>query len=74
LQGQEKYLTGVTLVRRQLRQSRPDWDHDHCEFCGVKFGSQEASQQEGWTTPDEYRWICDACFSGFKDQFDWQSD
>jgi hypothetical protein len=36
LQGQEKYLGGVTLVRRRWQQQRPDWDHDHCEFCGAK--------------------------------------
>ncbi len=69
LTGQERYLSGVTLVRRQWRQSHPGWDHDHCEFCFAKFGDERL--REGWTTPDEYRWICDACFSDFKDQFNW---
>ena len=72
--GQERYLTGVTLVHRQWRQSRPDWDHDHCEFCGEKFGGEHLGDvlREAWTAPDEYRWICDGCFNDFKDQFQWR--
>jgi hypothetical protein len=74
LQGQERYLTGVTLVRRQWRQSRPDWDHDHCEFCWVKFGAERLGEvlREGWTTADERRWICDNCFRDFSDLFEWR--
>jgi len=71
--GQEKYLSGVTLVRRQWRESRPGWDHDHCEFCLAKFGDERLPDvlREGWTKLNEYRWICDTCFSDFKDQFKW---
>ncbi len=38
LTGQEKYLRGVTLTWRSWSTDRPDWDHDHCEFCWVHFG------------------------------------
>jgi hypothetical protein len=72
LQGQEAYLTGVTLIRRHWRQSRPNWDHDHCEFCFDKFGASDDFLQEGWTTPDEYRWVCDRCFGDFRAQFNWR--
>jgi hypothetical protein len=74
LQGQEEYLSGVRLVRRRWRQSRPGGDHDHCEFCWAKFGQEQLGDvlREGWTTPDEYRWVCDVCFNDFKDQFRWQ--
>jgi hypothetical protein len=73
LQGQEEYLAGVTLARRPWRQSRPQWDHDHCEFCGVKFGTDGLDAlREGWTTFDEYRWICDTCFSDFRERFKWR--
>jgi hypothetical protein len=73
LTGQETYLSGVTLVRRQWKESRPGWDHDHCEFCFAKFGDERLENvlREGWATPDEHRWICDTCFSDFKDQFKW---
>ena len=71
--GQERYLSGVTLVRRRWSESRPGWDHDHCEFCGATFGDDRLQDalREGWTTPDEYHWVCDTCFSDFRDEFGW---
>lgn len=74
LQGQEGYLAGITLIRREWRQSRPNWDHDHCEFCGVEFGAENRADvlHQGWTTADDYRWICDVCVSDFKVQFKWR--
>lgn len=73
LDGQETYLKGTLLVRRQWRETRPGWDHDHCEFCGVKFGDERIADalHEGWTTLDGYRWICDECYRDFKDRFGW---
>lgn len=73
LTGQEECLSGVTLVHRRWKESRSGWDHDHCEFCFAKFGDERLPDalREGWTTPDEYRWICDTCFSDFKDRFNW---
>jgi hypothetical protein len=26
---------------------------------------------EGYTTDDQYRWICDTCFVDFRERFDW---
>ena len=74
LTGQERYLTGVTLYRRPWRQPKPDWDHDHCEFCGATFASDAVPEtlREGWATDDEYRWICEGCFADFRDRFGWQ--
>jgi hypothetical protein len=74
LQGQEKCLTGITLTRRRWRQSRPRWDHDHCEFCWATFAAVDGPDilQEGWMTPDEYRWVCDQCFEDFRDRFMWK--
>jgi hypothetical protein len=78
LQGQEKYLTGVTLHHRSYFLWREDWDHDHCEFCWRKFlvpGDVEMdySTRAGWATEDEYRWICDGCFADFRDRFHWKT-
>ncbi len=74
LQGQESYLKGVTLTRRQWRETRPGWDHDHCEFCEAKFADERIPDalHAGWTTLDEYRWICDDCYRDFHEQFGWQ--
>ena len=75
LQGQEKYLHGVTLTRRAYRQyaSNQSWDHDHCEFCGAKFSVESLPDtlQEGYATADDYRWICPTCFEDFKEMFGW---
>jgi len=37
LQGQEEYLLGATLMRKQYKAWSEDWEHDHCEFCRAKF-------------------------------------
>ncbi len=72
LRGQEKWLKGLTLSRRLWQQTREHWDHDHCEFCNAKFAAADwAEVREGWTTPTEYHWICDPCFSDFRERFGW---
>lgn len=73
LQGQEKYLKGVVLQRKKYQRYRPGWDHDHCEFCGAKFSEGlPDTLHEGYSTTDNYHWICDDCFKDFKDQFEWK--
>jgi hypothetical protein len=74
LQGQEKYLQGVTLVHCHYRPKNPNWDHDHCEFCGAKFmvGDFPDVLHQGYSTKDDYRWICDQCFADFTDMFEWK--
>lgn len=76
LQGQERYLKGVTLVRRSYRQNphNPNWDHDHCEFCWAKFSLDPNAREveAGYCTPDDYRWICEPCFDDFNEMFDWK--
>ena len=73
--GQEHYLTGAMLVRRQYRrpQRNPNWNHDHCEFCWAKFMDEDFPNvlREGYCTEDEYRWICEQCFTDFREQFGW---
>jgi hypothetical protein len=74
LQGQEKYLTGVTLTRKLYLPTGEGNDHDHCEFCWAKFSQSPAipdALREGYTTSDGYRWICNQCFSDFRGQFKW---
>lgn len=75
LQGQERYLQGAVLVRRQYRPypRDPNWDHDHCEFCSAKFMVEDYPDvlHVGYCTEDEYRWICDQCFTDFRARFGW---
>lgn len=37
LQGHEKYLQGAVLERKAYPPYRPEWEHDHCEFCSAEF-------------------------------------
>lgn len=69
--GQERYLHGAALVRRTWVAPRPDWDHDHCEFCNAKFSERAADLNEGWATEDSSRWVCDACYADFRAEFEW---
>ena len=74
LQGQEQYLQNEELVRREYKQYSKEWDHDHCEFCSVKFTilpNEPDAQRVGYCTRDEYRWICDTCFTDFRERFGW---
>jgi hypothetical protein len=71
-QGQDRYLTGVRLFAREYRPYRPQWEHDHCEFCGAKFSLNEPDLRSGYSTEDGYRWVSNDCFTNFKDEFNWQ--
>ena len=72
LQGQGKYLFGKTLVHKKYADRTTTTDHDHCEFCSDKFSSTIANcLTEGYTTTDDYHWICENCFNDFKNDFKW---
>ena len=75
LRGQEEYLKGAELCRKHYVRYSDSWDHDHCEFCWVKFAEEDLipdALHEGYATTDNYRWICEQCFEDFKDQFEWR--
>lgn len=71
LTGQEDYLHGKILYYRKWKASSDKWDHDHCEFCWEKFSSFDGTLHEGYTTEDNYYWICSDCFRDFKTMFEW---
>ena len=71
LQGQERYLRGAMLYRRAWTQTAAGSDHDHCEFCSLKFGVG-GEVEHGFATADGYRWICAQCFHDFRERFGWQ--
>ena len=75
LMGQERYLHGSILTRRQYRPppQNPNWNHDHCSFCWAKFMVEDFPNvlHEGYCTEDEYYWICQQCFADFSERFGW---
>jgi hypothetical protein len=76
LHGQDRYLKGVMLHRARYRRPGGEWDHDHCEFCWEPLVEDDCQDElsEGFTTPDQNRWVCPQCFEDFKHQFDWVMD
>jgi hypothetical protein len=71
-QGQERYLSGVILYKRNYRLYSPTWNHDHCEFCGATFSLYEGDLKKGYSTEDCYHWICYPCFEDFRYEYNWQ--
>lgn len=72
LQSQERYLSNATLFWRAWHQSRPNWDHDHCSFCSAKFMDRtdgSAVLHDGYTTENEYYWVCADCARDFAQRF-----
>jgi hypothetical protein len=77
LQGQENYLKGVTLVHQLYRKYKGNahWDHDHCAFCLAKFMIEDFPDvlHRGYSTEDDYHWICESCYQDFVGMFDWKT-
>ena len=72
LQGQEKYLLAKTFVIKRYADRKTTTDHDHCEFCSAKFSETiPECLRSGYTTTNDYHWICDKCFTDFKELFKW---
>lgn len=49
-------------------------DHEHCEFCFVKFAEAslvDDALQGGYATPDRRYWVCPSCFGDFRIDFQW---
>ena len=68
---QDKYLSGVSLVKGLYKPNTSFNDHDHCEFCMAKFGKGNNDLKEGYSTEDGSIWICPECYDDFKEQFKW---
>ena len=76
LTNQMTYLKGVTLRRKRYTKYSENWDHDHCSFCWVEFCEEDSTPEhpaihEGYATDDDYYWICDTCFTDFRELFQW---
>ncbi len=75
--GQEKYLFGVDLIRREYDRDavvNSPWEDDHCEFCKTEFMKHTVPDvlHEGYTTSNGLHWICDDCFNDFQPMFRWK--
>jgi hypothetical protein len=73
LKGQEAYLSGKTLYFRKWKSPNSERDHAHCEFCWDKISEYPDTLHQGYTTEDNYYWICQNCYNDFKEMFQWKN-
>jgi hypothetical protein len=70
-------LKGETLYWKKFTRwtDDPSWrNHEHCEFCSATLSEDiEGDLHEGYTTEDEYNWICHNCYEEFKSIFQWKA-
>ena len=68
------FYAKFTWQFKTWKQTRDNWDHDHCEFCGTEISAAAGEEilNDGWTNEDEYYWICEKCFNDFKDLYEWK--
>ncbi|HTR54753.1 MAG TPA: hypothetical protein VMJ10_28880 [Kofleriaceae bacterium] len=73
LRGQEKYLHGASWTWKTYRRYRDNWEHDHCSFCWAKLTEPgtDGEAHEGYSTKNDYYWVCATCFDDFKERFAW---
>ena len=72
LTNQMNYLNEAELHYAPYKPYREGWEHDHCTFCSETFSESEEDLQFGYSTLDNYHWICENCFNDFKEQFNWK--
>ncbi len=64
LADQKEFLLGKRLIKDRFAPVQPH-DHEHCAFCW-------AYVQQGYRTIGRHpRWICEACFQAFREDFQW---
>ena len=74
LTNQLSYMRAATLTWRVYEPPSESWDHDHCEFCFVKFlppPVPEGTESAGYVTLDGGRWVCKRCYDDFQFLFEW---
>jgi len=69
---QQDYLMDATLHYKMYKKHSEEWEHEHCEFCTIKFSEYESDLHQGYCTEDEKYWVCKKCFNDFYEMFKWK--
>jgi len=72
LTNQESYLKNKLLIAKNYKDRITNTDHDHCEFCLERFSEDISDLNFGYSTEDNYYWICDECYNDFKNKLGWK--
>lgn len=65
-------LRHKNFIYNQFKIKKDKWDHEHCEFCNAKFSENRGDLNFGYSTEDEYYWVCEKCFQDFQDLLDFK--
>ena len=68
----QEHMHGLELEWSVYTIYREGWDHDHCQFCWETISLAPGGTNEGYCTPDQYRWVCRSCFEDFETHFAWK--
>jgi hypothetical protein len=71
---QESCLHGKRFQHARWVQDRPNWDHDHCEYCWATLSAAPADLNFGYTDARTYYWICEACWADFGPEIEEAAD
>ena len=77
IRNQAACLQPVRLIFSVWTPQKLAGDHDHCEFCFVKFADEALmpdALHTGDSTLDRRHWVCPTCFADFREQFEWCSE
>jgi hypothetical protein len=68
-----EFYARFTWMHKPWTKTREGWDHDHCEFCRAKISDAvvEGGLAQGWASDNDYYWVCDPCFTEFRETFKW---
>jgi Zn-finger protein len=69
--GQEKALLGERFVRTEFHPVSETDLHEHCAFCWRTFSLAEEDEHVGYVLEDGAVWVCEKCFSDFRERFNW---
>jgi hypothetical protein len=79
------FWRGIPFVWKRWDRFRPDWTHDHCNFCFAcicnhrdRFPESDPGERGchrhayyAERDPHVYIWVCRTCFKRVRAEFDW---
>lgn len=71
LVNQENFLMRKNVVKAHFFETA-DCDHTHCVFCWEKIGKQRNMLNTAYRIVGGNWWICEKCFTDFKEHFGFQ--
>ncbi len=66
---QDEFLLDAELKKAEFSEEQQKTDHCHCVFCWEKFSERKMDISEGYCTKDGRYWICEECYTDFKEMF-----